>query len=355
MLGPEQVNLSVKPTPVFMEGAPALKLSSVLARELGLADNQIIKAVVVASKSGFFLTLPDSNRRLQLPNHFAKLAGEQVSLKVSLFGSGDSILRLSQLDRTPQGPGLTQSKSITSDSTVLSNRSPIRELSFLLQNNALVKSVMSQADTQFLHTYPPGLRVALIKALMARSGSIGSKNVDIGHAGYSIAHLLRQALRADLGPDSKGVIELLEILEGRTSRAHATRSDALAFECLSIANECPLDIHCRREPVAGEKDVYCWNIDIHLIMPGNRDVWLGIRHQLPNVVGLQAWIPDIELFSKAMASQDFLRGQLDEFDVSLDGLELYNQARSSSALRSAEGMLDKVEVKDAPTSLDLSV
>ena len=54
MLGPEQVNLSVKPTPVFMEGAPALKLSSVLARELGLADNQIIKAVVVASKSGFF-------------------------------------------------------------------------------------------------------------------------------------------------------------------------------------------------------------------------------------------------------------------------------------------------------------
>lgn len=206
-----------------------------------------------------------------------------------------------------------------------------------------------------MHTYPPGLRVALIKALMARSGSIGPKNVDIGHVGHSIAHLLRQALRADLGPESKGVIELLELLESRTSRVHATRSDALAFECLSIANECPLDIHCRREPVAGEKDAYCWNIDIHLIMPGNREVWLGIRHQLPNVVGLQAWIPDIELFSKAMASQDFLRGQLDEFDVSLDGLELYNQVRSTSASRAAEVMTDNVEVKDARNGLDLSV
>lgn len=355
MLGPEQLNLSVKPTPVFMEGAPALKLSSVLARELGLADNQIIKAVVVASKSGFFLTLPDSNRRVQLSNHFAKLVGEQVSLKVTLLGSGDSVLRLSQPDGTSHSSGLTPSKSITSESTVLSNRSPIRELSFLLQNNAVVKAVMTQADTQFLHTYPPGLRVALIKALMARSGSIGSRNIDLGHAGHSIAHILRQALRADLGPDSKGVIDLLEGLESRASRLHTSRSDALAFECLSIANECPLDIYCRREPLVDEKDAYCWNIDIHLIMPGNRDVWLAIRHQLPNIIGLKAWIPDSELFSKAMASQGFLRGQLDEFDVSLDGLEFYNQVRSTSVLHSDEGTLDKAEDIDAPTSLDFSV
>ena len=350
MLGPEQVNLSVRPTPVFMEGAPALKLTSVLARELGLADNQIIKGVVVASKSSFFLTLPDSNRRLQLSSHFAKLAGQQVSLKVTLLGSGDSILRLNQFDGALQSPGGDASKSITSESPILSSRSPIRELSFLLQNNTLVKSVVSRLDTQFLHTYPPGLRVALIKALIARSGSVGPKSTDLGHASHSLAYLIRQALRADLGSDSKGVIDLLEVLEGRTSRVNATRSEALAFECLSIANQCPIDIHCRREPVAGEKDAYYWNIDIHVIMPGNRDVWLGIRHQLPNIIALQAWIPDNDLFSKAMESQDFLRGQLDEFDVSLDGLELYNQERSTSNVVS-----DKVEVNDARTSVDLTV
>lgn len=355
MLGPEQVNLSIKPTPVFMEGAPALKLSSVLSRELGLADNQIIKAVVVASKSSFFLTLPESNRRLQLSSHFGKLAGQQVSLKVTQLGSGDSILRLSQLDGTLQSPGLNQSKSINSESPILSSRSPIRELSLLLQNNAHIKSVISQVGIQLLHTYPPGLRVALIKALIAQSGSIGPKHIDLGQAGHSIAYLLRQALRGDLGSDSKGVTDLLEVLEGRTSRVHATRPDTLAFECLSVANECPLDIHCRREPVAGEKDVYCWNIDIHLIMPGNRDVWLGIRHQPPNLIGLQAWIPDNELFSKAMASQDFLLSQLDEFDLSLDGLELYNQERGANIMVPGRGFLDKAEVKDAQTSLDLSV
>ena len=355
MLGPEQVNLSIKPTPVFMEGAPALKLSSALARELGLADNQIIKGVVVASKSSFFLTLPESNRRLQLSSHFAKLAGQQVSLKVTLLGAGDSILRLAQLDGILPSPGLKPSKSINTESPILSSRSPIRELSLLLQNNALIKSVASQVDTQFLHTYPPGLRVALIKALIAQSGSMGSKSSGLGRVGHSLAYFLRQALKVDLGSDTKGVTELLEALEGRTSRAHATRADALAFECLSVANECPLDIHCRRETVAGEKDVYCWNIDIHLIMPGNRDVWLSIKHQLPNVIGLQAWIPDDELFSKAMASQDFLNHQLDEFDVSLDGLELYNKERGANIVVPGRGALDKPGVKDATTSLDLSV
>ena len=45
MLGPELLNLTVRPTPIFLEGTASLRIDQPGPRELGLANFQVVKEV----------------------------------------------------------------------------------------------------------------------------------------------------------------------------------------------------------------------------------------------------------------------------------------------------------------------
>ena len=45
MLGPEQVNFAVRPTPIFLEGTVSIDITEDVARDLSLRDGQIVRAV----------------------------------------------------------------------------------------------------------------------------------------------------------------------------------------------------------------------------------------------------------------------------------------------------------------------
>ena len=46
MLGPELINLAVRPTPIFLEGSPSLRIDQPGPRELGLANFQVVQGLV---------------------------------------------------------------------------------------------------------------------------------------------------------------------------------------------------------------------------------------------------------------------------------------------------------------------
>ena len=46
MLGPELLNLTVRPTPIFLEGTASLRIDQPGPRELGLTNFQVVKGVV---------------------------------------------------------------------------------------------------------------------------------------------------------------------------------------------------------------------------------------------------------------------------------------------------------------------
>ena len=54
MLGPEQLNIAPRLSPLVLESSAAVAVSEKVAREIGLSDNQIIRGVI-ATRGGFCL------------------------------------------------------------------------------------------------------------------------------------------------------------------------------------------------------------------------------------------------------------------------------------------------------------
>jgi hypothetical protein len=48
VLGPELINLTARPTPIFLEGSAAVQLTQQAAKDLGLKDGQIVQGVIAA-------------------------------------------------------------------------------------------------------------------------------------------------------------------------------------------------------------------------------------------------------------------------------------------------------------------
>ena len=65
MLGPEQINLTSRPTPDFFGGLGSIQLTQSAAKDLGLKDGQIIQGVIAAR--GALLKLIVNNKELEWP------------------------------------------------------------------------------------------------------------------------------------------------------------------------------------------------------------------------------------------------------------------------------------------------
>ena len=46
MLGPEQINVAQRPTPIFLEGTAPVRITEEVALQLGLKDSQTVRAVI---------------------------------------------------------------------------------------------------------------------------------------------------------------------------------------------------------------------------------------------------------------------------------------------------------------------
>ena len=57
MFGPELLNLTVRPTPIFLEGTASLRIDQPGPRELGLANFQVVKGLVSIDRGQLFINL----------------------------------------------------------------------------------------------------------------------------------------------------------------------------------------------------------------------------------------------------------------------------------------------------------
>ena len=56
MLGPELLNLTVRPTPIFLEGTASLRIDQPGPRELGLTNFQVVKGVVSIERGQLYIS-----------------------------------------------------------------------------------------------------------------------------------------------------------------------------------------------------------------------------------------------------------------------------------------------------------
>ena len=63
MLGPELLNLTVRPTPIFLEGTASLRIDQPGPRELGLTNFQVVKGLSLWIEGSFSSIWPVSISR----------------------------------------------------------------------------------------------------------------------------------------------------------------------------------------------------------------------------------------------------------------------------------------------------
>ena len=93
MLGPELLNMTVRPTPIFLEGTASLRIDQPGPRELGLANFQIVKGLVSIDRGQLFINLAGVAQPLLAPDFFRRYAGQSIFFRVQLTPDGATILR----------------------------------------------------------------------------------------------------------------------------------------------------------------------------------------------------------------------------------------------------------------------
>ena len=86
MLGPEQINVTHRPTPIFLEGTTPVRVTEEIALQLGLKDGQTVRAVI--ENRGDLLRLILNQRDLNWSGSSRFKPGDKVDLKVSFGANG---------------------------------------------------------------------------------------------------------------------------------------------------------------------------------------------------------------------------------------------------------------------------
>ena len=93
MLGPELLNMTVRPTPIFLEGTASLRIDQPGPRELGLSNFQIVKGLVSIDRGQLYINLAGVAQPLLAPDLFRRYAGQSIFFRVQLTPDGATILR----------------------------------------------------------------------------------------------------------------------------------------------------------------------------------------------------------------------------------------------------------------------
>ena len=111
MLGPEQLNFATRPTPIFLEGVVAVRISEQMAKNVGLRDNQIIRGVI-ENRNGL-LKLMFNNQEFEWSASKNFKPGDKIDFRYESSVYGRSLRAISQAPT----PGIS---SAPLSSTVLS-------------------------------------------------------------------------------------------------------------------------------------------------------------------------------------------------------------------------------------------
>jgi hypothetical protein len=81
MLGPELLNLSVRPTPIFLEGTAAIRIDEPGPRQLGLTNFQVVQGLVAMERGQLYLTLSGTSHSIYAPDILRRYLGSECVLQ----------------------------------------------------------------------------------------------------------------------------------------------------------------------------------------------------------------------------------------------------------------------------------
>ncbi len=334
MLGPELLNMTVRPTPIFLEGTASLRIDQPGPRELGLSNFQIVKGLVSIDRGQLYINLAGVAQPLLAPDLFRRYAGQSIFFRVQLTPDGATILRpVPAAAATPAPPTTAAATPATTQlsgtpATILQqlmNPDSIRamppSLAAAFAGMGLILSPAMSIEAQ----------IARARELLVRGGVLQLPAVESGAREAALPSLLMRLLGFGTDQATKERARgLLAEIDNRQDRAVAAlRSDVINADILAWLNGAPVELNLQRGPRGNPPGSPKWIINFYTQFAENSDVWLRVEHAPANRMSIDAWFTDSTVFTRARDSRAELFAEVAEFGLQLEHFAVFNQARDN--------------------------
>ena len=335
MLGPELLNMTVRPTPIFLEGTASLRIEQPGPRELGLANFQVVTGLVSIDRGQLFINLAGVAQPLLAPDFFKRYAGQSIFFRVQLTPDGATILRpVPAAAATPTPP---TTATATPATTQLSG-TPASVLQQLMNPESIraMPAPLAAAFAGMGLILSPAMsieaQIARARELLGRGGVL---QLPTGSEWAAREAALPSLLMRLLGFGTDQVTKerargLLSEIDNRQDRAMAgLRSDVINADILAWLNGAPVELNLQRGPRGNPPGNPAWIINFYTQFSENSDVWLRVEHAPASSVYLDAWLTDQTVFARARDSRAELFAEVAEFGLQLEHFAVFNQARDT--------------------------
>ena len=334
MLGPELLNMTVRPTPIFLEGTASLRIDQPGPRELGLANFQIVKGLVSIDRGQLYINLAGVAQPLLAPDFFKRYAGQSIFFRVQLTPDGATILRPVPASAATPAPPTTAAAKLATTRWSGTPATILRQLMNPDSIRAMPPSLAAAFAGMGLILSPAmSIEAQIVRAreLLIRGGVLQLPPVEGGAREAALPSLLMRLL--GFGTDQatrERARGLLTEIDNRQDRAAAAlRSDVINADILAWLNGAPVELNLQRGPRGNPPGSPTWIINFYTQFAENSDVWLRVEHAPANRVSIDAWFTDPTVFTRARDSRAELFAEVAEFGLQLEHFAVFNQARDT--------------------------
>jgi hypothetical protein len=334
MLGPELLNMAVRPTPIFLEGTASLRIDQPGPRELGLANFQIVKGLVSIDRGQLFINLAGVAQPLLAPDLFRRYAGQSIFFRVQLTPDGATILRPVPAAAATPAPPTTAAATLATTQLSGTPATILKQLMNPDSIRAMPPSLAAAFAGMGLILSPAmsiEAQIARARELLVRGGVLQLPPVEGGAREAALPSLLMRLLGfgKDQATNERARGLLTEIDTRQDRAAAALRSDVINADILAWLNGAPVELNLQRGPRGNPPGSPKWIINFYTQFAENSDVWLRVEHAPANRMSIDAWFTDSTVFTRARDSRAELFAEVAEFGLQLEHFAVFNQARDN--------------------------
>jgi len=351
VLGPELINLTARPTPIFLEGSAAIQLTQQAAKDLGLKDGQIVQGVIAAR--GDLLKLLINNKELEWPGSSRFKLGDKLDFRVDSSIFGRSLVPIRGLTTSPgntppaiPSPALLQLMHRSDQPSVLAGlfkSGGIEALAAQLGGSEQLRASLMLSMAK--------LSPMSVKRGLSNSGLFGEQLLASGvvRQGPDLKQLLRSLLRnaplqSAIGAELKGAIDEVESKQLESLQAQQSRELSYSF-VLPFMDANAVEIELYREASNSAAEDQEWIINLHTESPSLGELWLKTTLQSAASIQMVMWAPRVDVADRAREAASELQYELQRFGLTLEKLDVLNARRPSAC----EGLSGSGQMVDLST------
>jgi hypothetical protein len=361
VLGPELINLTARPTPIFLEGSAAIQLTQQAAKDLGLKDGQIVQGVIAAR--GDLLKLLINNKELEWPGSSRFKLGDKLDFRVDSSIFGRSLVPIRGLTTSPgntppaiPSPALLQLMHRPDQPSVLAGlfkSGGIEALAAQLGGSEQLRAslMLSMAKLPMAKLSMEKLSPMSVKRGLSNSGLFGEQLLASGvvRQGPDLKQLLRSLLRnaplqSAIGAELKGAIDEVESKQLESLQAQQSRELSYSF-VLPFMDANAVEIELYREASNSAAEDQEWIINLHTESPSLGELWLKTTLQSAASIQMVMWAPRVDVADRAREAASELQYELQRFGLTLEKLDVLNARRPSAC----EGLSGSGQMVDLST------